>query len=116
MDVVHDPLFGPVVACGVGGTTAELIGEVAVRLSPVTDREAPTWCGSLGTYPLLHGYRGATAVDVDALEDVVLRLATMVDEHAEIAEADMNPVIVSADGALVVDAGVREDPHARGQA
>ena len=105
--VVHDPLFGPVIACGGGGVAAELIGDVAVRLSPVTDRDAHDMVRSLRTYPLLSGYRGATPVDVDALEDVVLRLATMVDEHAEIAEADMNPVIVSADGALVVDARVR---------
>jgi acyl-CoA synthetase (NDP forming) len=46
-------------------------------------------------------------VAVDALEDVVLRLAAMVDEHAEIAEVDLNPVIVSAHGALVVDARIR---------
>jgi acyl-CoA synthetase (NDP forming) len=105
--VVHDPLFGPVVACGGGGTTAELIGDVAVRLSPVTDRDAHDMVRSLRTYPLLAGYRGADTVDVAALEDAILRLAAMVDEHAEIAEVDMNPVLVSADGALVVDARIR---------
>jgi acyl-CoA synthetase (NDP forming) len=112
--VVHDPLFGPVVACGGGGTTAELIGDVAVRLSPVTDRDAHDMVRSLRTYPLLNGYRGATPVDLSALEDVILRLATMVDEHSEIAEVDLNPVIVSADGALVVDARIRvEQPPPR---
>lgn len=108
--VVHDPLFGPVVACGGGGVATELIGDVAVRLSPMTDRDAHDMVRSLRTYPLLCGYRGATPVDVEALEDAVLRLATMVDEHAEITEVDMNPVIVSADGALVVDARVRVEP------
>jgi acyl-CoA synthetase (NDP forming) len=108
--VVHDPLFGPVVACGGGGTTAELIGDVAVRLSPVTDRDAHDMVRSLRIYPLLRGYRGAKAVDVQALEDVVLRLAAMIDEHAEIAEVDLNPVLVSADGAQVVDARVRVEP------
>jgi acetyl coenzyme A synthetase (ADP forming)-like protein len=105
--VVQDPLFGPVVACGAGGTTAELIGDVAVRLSPVTDRDAHDMVRSLRTYPLLSGYRGSAPADVDALEDVVLRLAAMVDEHGEIAEVDMNPVIVTAAGALVVDARIR---------
>jgi acetyl coenzyme A synthetase (ADP forming)-like protein len=105
--VVHDPLFGPIVACGGGGTTAELIGDVAVRLTPVTDRDAHDMVRSLRTYPLLRGYRGAMTVDLDALENVVLRLAAMVDEQAEIAELDMNPVIVGAEGALVVDARVR---------
>jgi acyl-CoA synthetase (NDP forming) len=111
--VVHDPLFGPVVACGGGGTTAELIGDVAVRLSPVTDRDARDMVRSLRTYPLLSGYRGTTPLDVDALEDVVLRLAALVDEHAEIAEVDLNPVIVSASGALVVDARVRVEAAPR---
>jgi acyl-CoA synthetase (NDP forming) len=105
--VVHDPLFGPVIACGGGGTTAELIGDVAVRLAPVTDRDAAEMLRSLKTFPLLQGYRGAEPVDVDALEDVVLRLDALVEEHAEIAEVDMNPVVVSADGAIVVDARVR---------
>jgi acyl-CoA synthetase (NDP forming) len=105
--VVHDPLFGPVVACGAGGTTAELMGDVAVRLAPVTDQDAHDMVRSLRTYPLLSGYRGAKPVAVDALEDVVLRLAAMVEEHVEIAEVDLNPVIVSEAGAVVVDARVR---------
>jgi acyl-CoA synthetase (NDP forming) len=105
--MVHDAQFGPVVACGGGGTTAELIADVGVRLTPVTDVDASEMVRSLRTYPLLRGYRGAPPVDVDALEDVVLRLAAMVEEHAEIAEIDMNPVIVSGDGAVVVDARVR---------
>ena len=110
--VVLDPLFGPVVACGSGGATAELIGDVAVRLSPVTDREAHDMVRSLRTFALLDGYRGAAPVDVAALEDVVLRLAAMVDQHAEIAEVDLNPVIVSADGAVVVDARIRAEQPA----
>jgi acyl-CoA synthetase (NDP forming) len=93
--MVHDPQFGPVVACGMGGTTAELIADVAVRLTPVTNVDASEMVRSLRTYPLLRGYRGAARVNVDALEDIVLRLAAMVDEHAEVAEVDMNPAIVS---------------------
>jgi acyl-CoA synthetase (NDP forming) len=112
--VVHDPLFGPVVACGAGGTTAEIMGDVAVRLSPVTRRDAHEMVRSLRTYPLLNGYRGTPVLDVSSLEDVVLRLAAMVEEHAEIAEVDLNPVIVSASGAVVVDARVRvEQPPPR---
>ncbi len=105
--MVNDAQFGPVVACGGGGTTAELIGDVAVCLTPVTDLDAHEMVRSLRTYPLLTGYRGAVPVSIEALEDVVLRLAAMVDEHAEISEIDMNPVIVTAGGAVVVDARVR---------
>jgi acyl-CoA synthetase (NDP forming) len=108
--MVHDPVFGPVVACGGGGTTAEVIGDVAVRLTPVTDRDAAEMVESLRTYPLLVGYRGAAPVDVAALEDVVLRLSALVDAHPEIVEVDLNPVIATPDGATVVDARMRVEP------
>jgi acetyl coenzyme A synthetase (ADP forming)-like protein len=107
--VVEDPLFGPVVACGSGGTTAELARDVAVRLTPVTDVDAREMVRSLRMYPLLDGYRGAPRADVGALEEVVLRLAALIERHGEVVEVDLNPVIVSPDGATVVDARVRVD-------
>jgi acetyl coenzyme A synthetase (ADP forming)-like protein len=105
--VVHDPLFGPVVACGAGGVQAELLKDVAVRITPLTDRDAPQMIRSLRTFPLLDGFRGTPKSDVGALEDVVLRVGALVENHPEIAEMDCNPVIVSPRGALVVDARVR---------
>jgi acetyl coenzyme A synthetase (ADP forming)-like protein len=105
--VVHDPLFGPVVACGAGGVQAELLKDVAVRITPLTDRDAVQMIASLRTFPLLDGFRGAPKADVGALQEVVLRVSAMVDNHPEIAEMDCNPVIVSSEGALVVDARVR---------
>jgi len=105
--VVHDPLFGPVVACGAGGVQAELLKDVAVRLTPLTDRDARQMVTSLRTYPLLDGFRGAPKADAGALQDVVLRIGALVENHPEIAEMDCNPVIVSADGALIVDARIR---------
>jgi acyl-CoA synthetase (NDP forming) len=108
--MVHDPVFGAVVACGGGGTTAEVIGDVAVRLTPVTDRDAHEMIASLRTHPLLEGFRGAPAVDVGALEQIVLRLSALVDEHPAIVEVDLNPVIASATGAVVADARIRLEP------
>ena len=105
--VVHDPLFGPVVACGAGGVQAELLKDVAVRISPLTDRDAREMIRSLKTFALLDGFRGAPKADVGALEDVVLRVGALVENHPEIAEMDCNPVMVSRDGAIVVDARVR---------
>ena len=105
--VVHDPLFGPVVACGAGGVQAELLQDVAVRISPLTDRDAREMIRSLKTFALLDGFRGAPRADVGALEDVVLRVGALVDNHPEIAEMDCNPVMVSRDGAIVLDARIR---------
>src|SRR5947207_2647923 len=109
--VVHDPLFGPVVACGAGGTAVELMKDVAVRITPLTDRDAHDMVRSLATFPLLEGYRGAPPVDVPAVEELLLRVSAMVEAHPEIAEMDCNPVMVTAHGAVVVDARIRlEEP------
>ena len=110
--VVHDALFGPVVACGAGGVTAELLKDVAVRITPLTDRDAAQMVTSLRTFPLLDGFRGAPKADIDSLEQVLLRVGALVENHPEIAEMDCNPVIVSPEGALVVDARVRVEEAA----
>jgi acetate---CoA ligase (ADP-forming) len=105
--MVNDHSFGPVLACGAGGTIAELVKDVAVRITPVTDVDARKMVRSLKTFPLLDGYRGAPPCDVAAIEDVLLRVSAMVEAHPEIAELDCNPLIAGPDGALVVDARVR---------
>lgn len=105
--VVRDRSFGPVVACAAGGTEAELLKDVSVRITPLTDVDAGEMVRSLVTFPLLDGYRGAPRADVGALEDVLLRVSAMVEAHPEIAETDLNPVIVRPDGAVIVDARIR---------
>ncbi len=110
--VVNDPSFGPVVACGAGGTTAELIGDVAVRITPLTDVAAAEQVRSLRTFPLLDGYRGAPKLDVGGVEEVLLRVSAMVEGHPEIAELDLNPLTVSRNGVCVSDARIRLQPPA----
>jgi acyl-CoA synthetase (NDP forming) len=105
--VVHDALFGPVVACGAGGTAVELLKDVAVRITPLTEVDAAEMVRSLQTFPLLEGYRGAPRADVAALEDLLLRVSALVEAHLEIAELDLNPVRALADGVMVADARVR---------
>jgi acetyl coenzyme A synthetase (ADP forming)-like protein len=105
--VAQDPLFGPVVACGAGGTAAELLRDISVSITPITDLDASEMVRSLKTFPLLDGYRGAPKADVAALEEVILRVSTMVDAHPSIAEMDCNPVMVLPHGAVIVDARVR---------
>jgi len=105
--VVHDKLFGPVVACGAGGTAVEVLKDVKVRITPLTDRDAHEMVTSLRTFPLLDGFRGAPKCDVAGLEELLLRVAAMVERHPEIAEMDCNPVIVRPEGAVIVDARIR---------
>ena len=105
--VTHDPLFGPVVACGPGGDRAELERDVAVRLTPVTSVEAAAMIRDLRTFPLLDGWKGAQPADVAALEDLVLRAAALADAHPEVVEMDLDPVAVLPRGASVLDARVR---------
>jgi acetate---CoA ligase (ADP-forming) len=105
--VVHDHSFGPVLACGAGGTSAELMKDIAVRITPVTDVDAHEMVRSLRAFPLLDGYRGARPCNVAAVEDVLLRVSAMVEAHPEIVELDCNPVIVTFEQALIVDARIR---------
>jgi acetate---CoA ligase (ADP-forming) len=110
--VVHDQSFGPVLACGAGGTTAELVSDVVVRITPVTDVEAREMVRSLRTFPLLDGYRGAPRCDLAAIEDVLLRVSAMVERHPEIVELDCNPLIAGPDSVVIVDARVRVETAA----
>jgi acyl-CoA synthetase (NDP forming) len=107
--VVHDPSFGPVVAVGAGGTAVELVKDVRVGITPLTDLDAAEMIRSLATFPLLTGFRGAPKADVAALEDVLLRVGALVDVHREISEMDLNPVVVHPQGAVTIDARIRVD-------
>ena len=108
--VVQDRYFGPVVAVGAAGRAVELLKDTQVRLTPLGHHDAAMMVRSLQTYPLLDGYRGATPVNVKALEDVLVRVAAMADAHSEIADIDLNPVIVHPTGAVIVDARIRVEP------
>ena len=110
--VVQDRHFGPVVAVGAAGRAMELVKDAQVRLTPLGRNDAATMIRSLTTYSLLDGYRGAPPVKVAALEEVLMRVAAMADAHAEIADVDFNPVIVHAEGAVIVDARIRVEAPA----
>ena len=66
----------------------------------------------LHSFPLLEGYRGSPKCDVAALEDVLLRISPLAEDHPQIAEMDCKPVMLSASGAVVVDARIRVAPAA----
>jgi len=108
--VVHDPQFGPVVACGAGGVLVELLKDVSVRLTPLSRGEAEEMVRELKTFPLLEGYRGGPLCDVSALVDTVVRVGALVEELPQVVELDLNPVVVHPNGATVVDARIRVAP------
>jgi acetate---CoA ligase (ADP-forming) len=101
--VLADERLGPVVACAAGGEAVQEIADVQVRLAPLARAEATEMVGALRTSALLERERA----DVDAVVDVILRIAALADAHPAIAELDCNPVIASPGGAVVTGARVR---------
>ncbi len=110
--VTTDPTFGPLVVCGLGGVTVELVKDVAFRLHPVTDTDAAEMVATLRSSPLLNGYRGAPAGDRAALISIVRKISALIEIVPEIVELDLNPVKVLAPGkgAIVIDARMRLAP------
>ena len=105
--VVHDPQFGPVVACGAGGVQVELLKDVSIRLTPLSNEDAAEMIHELRTYPLLTGFRGSVASDIGALEEGLLRVSALVEDIPQIAELDCNPFVVHETGATILDARIR---------
>jgi acyl-CoA synthetase (NDP forming) len=105
--VVQDPVFGPLVAVGPGGVLAELIGEAAFRIAPLTDQDAEELVLGGKAGRLVRGFRGAPPADVRALVDLVHRLARLGEALGAVAELDLNPVIAHPEGCVAVDARVR---------
>jgi acyl-CoA synthetase (NDP forming) len=115
---LHDPLSGPVVACGTGGILVDVLADTAFRLHPLNASDAADMIDELRGARLLRGYRGAPSADQGALRDVVLRVSELIRVAPEIQELDLNPVIVLAAGARVADVRVRLDaalPAKRGR-
>ncbi|WP_333774789.1 bifunctional acetate--CoA ligase family protein/GNAT family N-acetyltransferase [Streptomyces sp. IBSBF 3136] len=107
---VIDPAAGAVLSFGLAGAASQLLGDMAHRLVPVTDREATSLVRSIRTAPLLFGWRGSTPVDTPALEEPLLRLSRLVDDHPEVVAVTLEPVVVAPHGASVLGATVRLAP------
>ncbi|MGW3017127.1 bifunctional acetate--CoA ligase family protein/GNAT family N-acetyltransferase [Streptomyces longwoodensis] len=107
---VIDPAAGAVLSFGLAGAASQLLDDMAHRLVPVTDRDATSLVRSIRTAPLLFGWRGSTPVDTPALEDLLLRLSRLVDDHPEVVAVTLEPVVVAPHGLSVLDASVRLAP------
>ncbi|MGO9909193.1 MAG: acetate--CoA ligase family protein [Solirubrobacteraceae bacterium] len=101
-----DPRFGPVALAGLGGVYAEVMRDVAVSLAPVTAAQAEAMLRSLNAFPLLDGARGRPPLDLAAAAHALAALSHVAAEHPEIAELEVNPLLVLPDRAVGLDARI----------
>ncbi|PKN18743.1 MAG: carboxylate--amine ligase [Deltaproteobacteria bacterium HGW-Deltaproteobacteria-6] len=100
----HDPQFGPCVMFGIGGIFTEAIKDVTFRVAPITERDAQEMLDEIRLSKLLAAFRGKPAVDRKALVRALTAIGDLGYRCNEIAEIDINPVIISGDQPVVVDA------------
>ncbi|MEV7853989.1 GNAT family N-acetyltransferase [Streptomyces sp. NPDC088183] len=105
-----DPAAGAVLSFGLAGAPSELLGDTAHRLVPATDRDAAELIRSIRAAPVLFGWRGAAPVDTAALEELLLRVSRLVDDHPEVVSVALEPVVVATQGLTVLGASVRLSP------
>ncbi|MFD9795419.1 GNAT family N-acetyltransferase [Streptomyces sp. NPDC059070] len=105
-----DPAVGAVLSFGLAGAASELLGDTGHRLVPATDRDAAELVRSIRTAPLLFGWRGSAPVDTAALEELLLRVSRLVDDHPEVVSVVLEPVVVAPHGLSVLGASVRLAP------
>ncbi|WFE27528.1 GNAT family N-acetyltransferase [Solwaraspora sp. WMMD791] len=110
VELVTDPTFGPVVGFGLGGVATDLLGDRAWRAAPLTDRDAAELIDEPRAAPLLRGYRGAGAVDRDALVDLLVRVGRLGDEQPRVHRLRLNPVLARSDGLAVLHVSVDVGP------
>lgn len=104
--MTKDAQFGPVLMFGLGGVLVEILKDVSFRIVPLLKRDAREMVRDIKGYPLLEGYRGSDPVDVEYLENLLLKVSEFVDRTPEIKELDLNPIFAYKDGAVAVDARV----------
>lgn len=105
-----DPAAGAVLSFGLAGAPSELLGDTAHRLVPATDRDAAELIRSIRAAPVLFGWRGAAPVDTAALEELLLRVSRLVDDHPEVVSVALEPVVVATQGLTVLGAALRLSP------
>ncbi|MHC5262701.1 bifunctional acetate--CoA ligase family protein/GNAT family N-acetyltransferase [Streptomyces sp. UC4497] len=117
--VVQDAVFGPLVLFGHGGTATDVLADHAARLAPLTDHDVHDLITAPRCAPLLFGSGGEGPVDLEGLEQVLLRISQMAGDLPQLAEADLNPLLAWSEGVTALDARVRlaparaQDPYLR---
>jgi len=118
VSMLEDPSFGPLIVFGLGGIYVEVIADVGVRVTPLTDRAAAAMVREIRGYPLLEGYRGHPPADIEAIQDVLLRVSRLVEEVPEIAELEASPIFVKppGEGCYIGDSRIRVALPQKGRA
>jgi acetyltransferase len=109
----RDPVFGPVVLVGLGGTVAEALADVAVRVAPITPEAAAGMVDELAGRALLDGWRGGPVLDRAALGRFVAALGALLDAHPHLQDVEVNPLRLSGDGLVALDAVIIADTEVR---
>jgi len=104
--LTRDPRVGPLVTLSAGGVLAEVLGDAVVRPAPVSLDAAREMVSEIKSFAPLRGYRGAQPGDLDALADLVVQVSALA-QHDRVQEAEVNPVLIRADGVLRLDALIR---------
>lgn len=101
-----DPQFGPVMMFGLGGVFVEVLKDVSFRIVPLEPKDAREMVREIKGFPVLQGVRGQPPADLEALENLILKVSAFVEAHPEIEELDLNPVFAYPDGCIAVDARI----------
>jgi acetyltransferase len=101
-----DPIFGAVILVGMGGTSAEVFQDRALALPPLNETLARKALESLKSWPLLRGYRGKPAANIDRLIEILMRFSYLIADYPDILEMDVNPLLVTPDDVIALDARV----------
>lgn len=100
----RDATFGPVVVFGLGGIFVEALKDVTMLVAPINHEEAKTMIEGISGVNYLKTFRGAKPVDIDGIANIIVAISRLMNEHPEISEIDLNPVIATHEGVYVVDA------------
>ncbi len=115
LGIKKDAVFGTVILVGAGGVTAELFADRTIGFPPLNERLARRMLEELKIWPLLKGYRGKSAIDLDKLIEIIIRLSYLAADYPEIAELDINPLLVSSENAIALDARIVIDKSVKNQ-
>lgn len=115
LGIKKDPIFGTILLVGMGGVEAEVFNDISLGFPPLNERLANQMLESLKIYPLLKGFRGSEPKNIDKIIEVMIRMSYLAADYPEIEELDINPVILTKENAIALDARILVDQKLLGK-